>query len=128
MDLDIIYNFLTNSYWAKGISKEIVRKSIDGSLCFGLFTEQNKQVGFARVVTDSATFAYLADVFILPEHRGKGLSKDLMKFIMEFPSLQNLRRFCLFTADAHKLYEKFKFVNSINASRYMEIHNPNVYN
>ena len=125
-DMDIIHSFLTNSYWAEGISKEIIQRSIDGSLCFGVF-ENNKQIGFARMITDQATFAYLADVFILDEYRGRGLSKWLMEVIMSHPGLQGLRRMMLATRDAHGLYEKFGFVPLTNADRWMQIHNPDIY-
>jgi len=91
MDIDLIHSFLTRSYWAEGISKEIVRRSIEGALCFGVF-ENERQIGFARMITDRATFAYLADVFIIDEYRGLGLSKWLMEVIMSHPDLQGLRR------------------------------------
>jgi GNAT superfamily N-acetyltransferase len=87
MDIDLVHSFLTRSYWAEGISKEIVQRSIDGALCFGVFY-QKKQIGFARMITDKATFAYLADVFIIEEYRGLGLSKWLMEVIMSYPGLQ----------------------------------------
>src|SRR6185369_16005467 len=97
---DVIHHFLRNSYWAKDIPLEVVKRSIENSVCFGVYSG-NKQVGFARVVSDLATFAYLADVFILEEYRGKGLSKRLMEYIMEYPQLQGLRRWMLATRDAH---------------------------
>jgi len=125
-DMDIIHSFLTNSYWAEGISKEIIQRSIDGSLCFGVF-ENNKQIGFARMITDQATFAYLADVFILKEYRGRGLSKWLMEVIMSHPGLQGLRRMMLATRDAHELYKKFGFIPLSNADRWMQIHDPDIY-
>jgi len=125
-DMDIIHSFLTNSYWAEGISKEIIQRSIDGSLCFGVF-ENNKQIGFARMITDQATFAYLADVFILKEYRGRGLSKWLMEVIMSHPGLQGLRRMMLATRDAHELYKKFGFIPLTNADRWMQIHDPDIY-
>jgi GNAT superfamily N-acetyltransferase len=125
-DIDVIHSFLTNSYWAEGIPKEIIQRSIAGSLCFGVF-ENEKQVGFARMVTDKATFAYLADVFIVEEYRGLGLSKWLMEAIMSHPDLQGLRRMMLATRDAHELYKKFGFTLLTNADRWMQIHNPNVY-
>src|SRR6185295_10284857 len=102
MDIDFIHRFLTRSYWAEGINKEIITRSVKGSLCFGVFenglptlASPGKQVGFARMVTDQATFAYLADVFIAEDHRGKGLSKWLMEVIMAHPDLQGLRRILL---------------------------------
>ena len=126
MDIDLIHSFLTRSYWAEGISKEIVRRSIQGALCFGVF-ENDKQVGFARMITDKATFAYLADVFIIEEYRGLGLSKWLMEFIMSYPDLQGLRRMILATRDAHELYKKFGFTPLNNVDRWMHIHHPDVY-
>src|SRR6187401_171025 len=126
MDIDLIHSFLTRSYWAEGISKEIVRRSIQGALCFGVF-ENDKQVGFARMITDKATFAYLADVFIIEEYRGLGLSKWLMEFIMSYPDLQGLRRMILATRDAHELYKKFGFTLLNNVDRWMHIHYPDVY-
>lgn len=108
-DVALIHKFLSQeSYWAPNIPREIVERSIEGSLCFGVF-QGDQQVGFARVVTDQATFAYLSDVFILPEHRGQGLSKKLVETIMNWPTLQGLRRWMLATRDAHTLYEQFGF-------------------
>ena len=109
LDVTLIYQFLSQeSYWAANIPREIVERSIKGSLCFGVYLG-GQQVGFARVITDEATFAYLADVFILSEHRGKGLSKQLMETISAWPTLQGLRRWVLATRDAHTLYEQFGF-------------------
>ena len=122
----MVHDFLSHSYWAEKIPKDVVRQSIDNSLCFGVFKEK-KQVGFARVITDFATFAYLADVFILPGHRGKGLSKWLMQVIIEYPKLQGLRRFTLATRDAHGLYTQFGFTPFDKPERWMQIHNPDVY-
>ena len=126
MDIDLIHSFLTRSYWAEGISKEVIRRSIDGALCFGVF-ENDRQVGFARMITDRATFAYLADVFIIEEYRGLGLSKWLMEVIMSHPDLQGLRRMMLATRDAHELYKKFGFTPLNNVDRWMHIHHPDVY-
>jgi len=126
MDIDLIHSFLTRSYWAEGISKEIIGRSIEGALCFGVF-ENDKQVGFARMITDKATFAYLADVFIIDEYRGLGLSKWLMEVIMSYPDLQGLRRIMLATRDAHELYKKFGFTQLNNVDRWMHIHYPDVY-
>ena len=125
-DVDVIHSFLTTSYWAEGISREIVRRSIEGALCFGVF-ENNKQVGFARMITDKATFAYLADVFIIEEYRGRGLSKWLMQVIMSHPDLQGLRRMILATRDAHELYKKFGFTPLNNVDRWLHVHDPAVY-
>jgi len=126
LDIDLIHSFLNRTYWAEGISKEIIRRSIEGSLCFGLF-ENDKQVGFARMITDKATFAYLADVFIIEEYRGRGLSKWLMEVIMSHPDLQGLRRMILVTKDAHGLYKQFGFTPLINVDRWMQILDPDVY-
>ena len=127
LDINLIHEFLSlESYWARGIPVETVRRSIDNAICFGVYTGR-EQVGFARVVSDRATFAYLADVFILPAHRGKGLSKMLMSAIMNDPELQGLRRWLLATADAHRLYARFGFSPLANPERWMERHNPQVF-
>ena len=129
LDMDVIYKYLSQeSYWAKGIPKSVVEKSIANSLCFGVYCG-SAQIGFARLVTDKATFAYLADVFVLPEHRGKGLSKWLMQTIHAHPELQNLRRWWLGTKDAHGLYEQFGWTRITDdvAKRFMQKHNPDVY-
>ncbi|MEO6252532.1 MAG: GNAT family N-acetyltransferase [Ferruginibacter sp.] len=114
LDIHFIQNYLCNeSYWAKNIPPATVVTSIEGSLCFGLYVYDNEnisQVGFARVITDHATFAYLADVFIIEKFRGNGLSKWMMKEIMDHPELQGLRRWLLATKDAHGLYAKFGFL------------------
>ncbi len=123
MDVESIHDYLRQSYWSPGISRKVVERAIDGSICFGIFY-QAKQIGFARVVTDRATFAYLADVFILEPHRGKGLSKRLMTIILEHPDLQGLRRFLLATRDAHGLYKHFGFTELANPARFMELHRP----
>lgn len=109
LDDDLIHQFLsTEAYWAKGIAKETVVRSLDHSLCFGLF-EGDRQIGFGRTVTDWATFAYLADVFVLPSHRGQGLGKWLVECILSHPHLQGLRRWMLATGDAHELYSRYGF-------------------
>jgi len=123
---ELIHEFLFQSYWAEGIPRKTVARSIRNSLCFGLF-EGSRQIGFARVVTDYATFAYLADVFILEGYRGRGLAKFLMESIVAHPRLQGLRRWLLATRDAHSLYEKFGFIPLARPDRFMELHNPNVY-
>ncbi len=125
LDTGVIFNFLSTSYWAKGRSLEVIRKSIRNSLCFGVYLNR-KQIGFARVVTDYATFAYIADVFILEDHRGKGFSKQLMAVIIGYPELKNIRRWMLATKDAHNLYNKFGFLQLKNPERFMEIVNPPV--
>jgi GNAT superfamily N-acetyltransferase len=126
IDLAAVHSFLTNSYWAKGIQVETVQQSIQNSLCFGVHRGE-EQVGFARTITDYATFSYLADVFILEPYRGRGLSKWLMECIMAHPRLQGLRRWMLATRDAHRLYASFGFTVVKSPDRMMEIHNPDVY-
>jgi GNAT superfamily N-acetyltransferase len=121
LDVNYIHHYLSvESYWAKNIPKEIVEKSIEGSLCFGVYCHE-KQIGFARVITDYATFGYLADVFIDKHYRGKGLSKDLMKFIMKQDVIKKLRRFMLATLDAHSLYTQFGFESQEGNKRLMGI-------
>lgn len=124
--INVIHNFLSNSYWAKDIPVEVVKRSIENSLCFGLYYGE-VQVGFARVISDFATFAYLGDVFVSENHRGKGLSKELMKEVFSHPQLQGLRRFCLGTRDAHKLYEQFGFHVIKKPELWMEIKHENIY-
>jgi len=126
LDLDTIHTFLTNCYWAKGIPKDTVARSIENSLCFGLYRGK-QQVGFARVITDRATYAYLADVFVLPEYRGRGLSKWMMECIVTHPDLRGLRRWTLATRDAHGLYQQFGFRLLAAPERWMERHDPEVY-
>lgn len=126
INLTYVHAFLSQSYWAEGIPLETVQRSIEGSICFSVF-HFNEQIGFARVITDEATFAYLADVFIDDNYRGKGLSKWMMEIIMNYPPLQGLRRFMLATRDAHGLYQQFGFQPMTNADRWMQIHNPDVY-
>ena len=126
LQIDVIHNFLTNCYWSKGIPVSKVQKAIDNSLCFGIY-HQNTQIGFARIVSDFSSFAYLADVFILEEYRGKGLSKWLMQTIMDFPELQGLRTWILKTKDAHGLYKQFGFTSPKIPERIMEISRNNMY-
>ncbi|WP_313600068.1 GNAT family N-acetyltransferase [Epilithonimonas vandammei] len=127
MDIEIIHKYLSEeSYWAKGISKEIVEKSVANSFCFGVFYH-DRQIGFAKVITDFTTIAYLGDVFILDKFRRLGLSKLLMENIMNHPELQGLRRWILLTADAHELYKKFGWDNIKDPARWMEVHTKNVY-
>lgn len=127
MDIFVIHQYISTAYWAKNIPIETMQKAIDNSLCFGIFTLENKQVAFARMVTDYATFAYLADVFVLDKHQGKGLSKWLMVEIIKHPQLQGLRRMMLATSDAHGLYEKFGFKALKSTLSFMELHKPDVY-
>jgi GNAT superfamily N-acetyltransferase len=119
-DLNVIHGYLTRSYWAEGIPRELVAQSIANSLCFGIYHGE-KQVGFARVITDKTTFGYLADVFVLEEYRGKGLSKWLMEVIMAHPELQGFRRWLLATRGAHGLYQKFGFDRLGHPENMMEI-------
>ena len=126
LDIKIIHQFLADSYWSKNIPIEIVKRSIENSLCFGVYHSKDF-VGFGRVVSDFATFAYLGDVFILDEHRGKGLSKELMKFIMAHPQLQGLRAFYLRTRDAHSLYTQFGFTPIRKPENFMEMKKENIY-
>ncbi len=124
LNIDIIYDFLSNrSYWARGRSLERIKKSIDNSLCFGVYDSGDNFAGFARVVTDYSVFAWIMDVFILEEYRKKGLSKLLMNSIMNHADLKGLQRWGLGTADAHSLYEKFGFKKIENPEFLMEIRN-----
>ena len=127
LDLDVIHEFLTNCYWAKGIPRNVVARSIEHALCFGVYDGSGAQVGFARVVSDFATVAYLGDVFVLELHRGRGLGKWLMECIMQHPALQDLRRWILLTRDAHGLYSQFGFTPVKAPERYMELHRADVY-
>ncbi len=120
LDLGVIHRYLSeDSYWAQGIPRELIERAVAHSLCFGVYAG-SAQVGFARVVSDRTTFAYLADVFVLPEHRGRGLSKRLMAAIMAHPELQGLRRWLLATADAHGLYRQHGFTALAKPERFME--------
>ncbi len=126
LDIDVIHGFLCRSYWAEGIPREIVIRSIEGSICFGVY-DKTRQVGFARVITDRATFAYLADVFVLESHRSRGLSKWMMEVIMSYPDLQGLRRWHLVTRDARGLYKKSGFTPLKFPERHMEIVDSGIY-
>jgi ribosomal protein S18 acetylase RimI-like enzyme len=138
MDLDAIHAYLTRSYWSEGISKELVARAMTGSLCFGLLesvrsygsldpSPRERQIGFARVITDRATYAYLCDVYVLEEYQGRGLGTWLMRELMTHPGLQGLRRFGLVTRDAHGLYERFGFSALTNPAGHMEIARPGLY-
>jgi predicted N-acetyltransferase YhbS len=119
VDVEVVHRYLSEeSYWAKGITRELVERSIANSLPFSAF-DGDAQVGFARVITDYATYAYLADVFVLPSHRGRGIAKLLMKAIVEHPKLQGLRRWSLVTRDAHRLYAQFGFTPLDAPERHM---------
>jgi N-acetylglutamate synthase-like GNAT family acetyltransferase len=127
LDVEVIHRFLAeDSYWSRGIPRSIVERAIANSLCFGVY-HRDGQVGFARIVTDRSTFALLADVFVLEPHRGKGLSKWLMRCVVEHQDLQGLRRLLLLTSDAHGLYSQFGFEPLGNPSRFMEVLRPDVY-
>lgn len=126
LDLDVIHGFLSRSYWSPGIPRRTVERAIAGSFCFGAYAE-GRQIGFARVITDKATFAYVADVFVLEEHQGRGVASRIMEAIRNHPDLQRLRRWVLLTKDAHRLYEKFGFRAPANPDRYMEILDRTVY-
>ncbi len=116
----MVHGFLTGSYWAAGIPREVVERAVRGSLCFGAYLG-SQQVGFARVISDGATFAYVSDVFVLSSHRGRGVGKLLMAAIMAHPGLQGLRRWTLATRDAHGLYRQFGFSAPRHPERVMEI-------
>jgi GNAT superfamily N-acetyltransferase len=126
LDVDAIHAFLTQSYWSPGIPRATVARAIANSLCFGVFW-QGQQVGFARVVTDKTTFAYLCDVYVLEAHRGHGLSKQLMSHVMKHPDLQGLRRMMLATRDAHGLYSQYGFTALAAPDRIMEVLKPDIY-
>ena len=127
MDLELIHGFISNSYWAKNIPFETLERSLKNSLCFGVYTELDGQVAFVGMVTDYATTAYLADLFVAKEHRGRGVGKWLLQQIVEHPQLQGLRRITLATRDAHGLYQQFGFTSLKNPELFMELWNPDVY-
>jgi len=126
LDRAVIANFLASSYWAEGIPAATVAKSIEHSLCFGLF-DGDRQIGFARAISDYATIAYLGDVFVADEYRGRGLGRWLIDCVTSHPELQGLRRWILATRDAHGLYAKFGFTPLKRPERFMELHFPHVY-
>ncbi len=126
IDAVAAHAFLTNTYWSPGVPLATVRRALANSLCVAAF-DGAAQVAFARVVTDRATFAYLADVYVLPEHRGRGLSRRIIETLFAHPDLQGLRRMMLATRDAHGLYERFGFTPLGNPDRFMERHDPDVY-
>ncbi len=122
LDRDLIHRFLRDdSYWARGIPRDVLDRAIDNSLCFGLYEERGRQAGFARAVTDRAAIAYLADVFVVADRRGRDLGKWLIETVMAHPDLQGLRRIFLGTADAHALYERYGFRPLAEPERMMEI-------
>lgn len=127
LDIDLIHRFLVEeSYWARERTMEQTRTAIENSMCFGVY-DGGRQVAFARVVSDKATFAYIGDVFVVEGYRGRGISKMLMEYIVEHPDLQGLRRWVLATRDAHGLYEQFEFAPLRHPERWMEKTAPNAY-
>ena len=126
LDVDLVHRVLSATYWASGIPRDVVERSIAGSIAFGLY-EHDRQIGFARVVSDLATYAYLADVFIVEDYRGRGFGDWLVESILLHPQLQGLRRIALITRDAAPLYSRHGFTAPSNPSGYMEIVNRNVY-
>jgi GNAT superfamily N-acetyltransferase len=127
LDVDMIHAFLRDhAYWSKGIPKDTVERAIEGSVCFGAYVEET-QVAFARLVTDRATFAYLCDVFVLPEHRKRGYGHALMRHIFDSDWLKGLRRIVLVTGDAHELYRPYGFASLASPEKYMEIARPDIY-
>lgn len=126
LDIDTIHSVLSRTYWSPGIQRDVVERAIAGSLCFGAYCDR-AQVGFARIVSDGATFAYLCDVFVVEQWRGRGVSKLMMECIKAHPALQNLRRWMLATADAHGLYGQYGFRPIAAPERFMEIVEPDVY-
>lgn len=131
IDVPAVHAFLSQSYWSPGIPEDVVRRAIAGAICFGIYHARaaggHEQVGFARVITDRATYAYLSDVYVLEAHRGRGLATWMMEVIMAHPALQGLRRFALSTRDAHALYAKFGFTVVANPERQMEILRRTIY-
>ena len=126
LDVATVNRFIAGSYWAQGIPVPTMARAIEHSLCFGLY-RGGVQLGFARVVTDRATFGYLCDVFVDEPHRGSGLGQWLVECVLQHPELQGLRRLCLMTRDAHSLYEGVGFKPMVDPTRYLEIHRPDVY-
>lgn len=127
LDLAAVHDFLVHAYWCEGVPRELLARAFANSLCFSLLTEGSRQVGLARVCTDSATFAYLMDVYVLPDHRGQGLGRWLIECVMDHPRLAGLRRFSLITRDAHGLYSPFGFRPLAHPERHMEIVKPDLY-
>ena len=126
MDVPAIHAFLSQTYWSPGIPLSLVQRAIANSLCFGVLLG-TQQVGFARVITDKASFAYLADVYVLEPHRGKGLARLIIEGVIAHPDLQGLRRILLATRDAHALYAQYGFKPLAEPDRMMEVHRPNSY-
>lgn len=127
LDADAVHTYLTRSYWAEGIPRELVARSLANSLCLGTYAADGSQVGLVRVITDYTTFAYLCDVYVLEPHRGRGLANAAMRALQSHPRLQNLRRQHLVTQDAHGLYEQFGFKVVAHPERHMERRDPDAY-
>ena len=127
LDVPLIHGFLSTSYWARGIPLAVVERALRNSLCFGAYGPEGGQAGLARVTTDYATFGYIADVFVLPEHRGRGVSKLLMAAIHAHPDLQGLRRLLLITRDAHGLYSRFGYQPPQDPAQILTLHRPGIY-
>ena len=127
LDIDAIHAYLNRAYWSEGIPLETVRLAVTHSLCVGIYAPDGAQVGFARIVTDQATFAYLADVYVLEDHRGLGLTKAMMAAFMDLPLATQVRRFLLATSDAHGLYQQFGFKAPNRPELFMEINRPELY-
>lgn len=126
LDLGLVHSFLRRAYWSEDIPREVLERGLRHSLCFGVY-EGSRQVGFGRAITDRATYAYVADVFVIESHRGRGLAKLFMRALMGHPELQGLRRWALVTGDAHELYRQFGFTALTHPERHMEIHHPDIY-
>lgn len=125
IDLDVVHGFLRTSYWSPGVPREVLARAIEGSLNVGVYTSSGEQVGYARAVTDRATFAWIADVFVVPSHRGHGLGRFVVSTLLEHPDLRGLRRTMLATADAHELYRSYGFEDIADPSRLLVVqHDP----
>jgi GNAT superfamily N-acetyltransferase len=127
LDIDLVHRFIASSYWAMAMPRVVLERAIRHSLCFGVYLADGRQAGFARVITDRSTYAYLSDVFVLEGHRGAGLGRYLIECVLDCPALKGLRRFSLFTRDAEALYAPFGFGPHNPASHYMEIRDPGTY-
>lgn len=126
LQFDVIHSYLTRSYWSEGISLERMKKAMENSLNIGAYID-NSQVGYARLITDKATFAYLCDVFVLESHQGQGIGKSMMKFMLALPELQNIKRIMLATRDAHGLYAQFGFEGIKDTAKYMQIDRSGIF-
>ncbi|MBI3507171.1 MAG: GNAT family N-acetyltransferase [Proteobacteria bacterium] len=128
LDRERVFGWLSrDAYWSAGIPRDVFERSLDGAICFGIYAPDASQVGFARVISDRATFGYLGDVFVVPALRGRGLSKFLLDTIFAHPDLQGFRRWSLATRDAHALYARYGFTPLVEPARYMERADPQVY-